>query len=284
MAKDSDNTNSVAASETTHRCGPLCLGPLTFHDQAVGSMVRLSQGARRAERTENTFRNGLVFSSRTVKVQERIRLRVERDLFNWNGALRVGFTTVSPSSRALPLPSLAIPDLTNNPGHWAAPVHESWCQAGSEVEFWVSAGGSLYASSNSGQHKLLTGVDLSRPLWAMIDIYGQTCSILLLGSEKKGLCTRRSCPAPEPTTSPNVSSLSPTADDYISCLDMEFPADRGCVVCMVRKATVVLRCGHQCLCNSCCVRVSQQFGTCPLCRSSISSDASEEGRCVSVEV
>lgn len=131
---------------------------------------------------QDTFRCGLVFSSRPVRVQERILLRVQKDSSNWNGALRVGFTNVSPMDRSLPLPELAIPNLTEIPGHWAAPVPESYCQAGSVLEFWVSYGGNLYVKSdNIGQHKLLTGVDLSRPLWAMMDIYGQTCSIFLLG-------------------------------------------------------------------------------------------------------
>ncbi|XP_022055542.2 E3 ubiquitin-protein ligase NEURL3-like [Acanthochromis polyacanthus] len=276
MRRDSCNTSSVTSSEATHRCGLLCLGPLTFHRQAVGDMVRLSQGGRLAEKTKNTFRNGLVFSSRTVKTQERIRLRVERDSFNWNGALRVGFTNVSPSSRSLPLPSMAIPDLTNRPGHWAAAVPESFCPAGTELEFWVSSSGSMYISNNSSQGKLLTGVDLSQPLWAMIDIYGQTSSILLLGSKIKGFCTRRSCPAPEPITSPDVSSLSGSTDDCISCLDMEISADKVCVVCMGREASVLLPCGHQCLCLRCSSRVCQQFGTCPLCRHKISSTGSEE--------
>lgn len=78
---------------------------------------------------------------------------------------------------------MAIPNLTDKPGHWAAPVHESYCQVGTELEFWVSSQGTIYNTNNnnSGQFKLLKGVDVSQPLWAMIDIYGQTSSILLLG-------------------------------------------------------------------------------------------------------
>ncbi|XP_030594186.1 E3 ubiquitin-protein ligase NEURL3-like [Archocentrus centrarchus] len=268
----------------SHRCSLLCLGSLTFHHQAVGDKVRLSEGGRRAEKTEATFKNGLVFSNRPVKVQERIRLRVERDSFIWHGALRVGFTNVPPSARSLPLPCMAIPNLTDRPGHWAVPVHESNCQAGSELEFWVSSGGSIYAEINNRQHELLTGLDLSQPLWAMIDIYGQTCSILLLGSEKNRLFyTQRSCPAPEHLTSPDncfgsVSGLS--GDDYISCLDMEIPADKRCVVCMVKEARITLPCGHRCLCNKCNSRVCEQFGTCPLCRHEIRAPSVEE-RCVS---
>ncbi|CAB1451193.1 unnamed protein product [Pleuronectes platessa] len=272
MVKDSGNSGD--ASETSHRCGMFCLGPLTFHKQAVGEKVRLSCGDRRAERIEGTFKNGLVFSSRPVKVQEKIRLRVERDLILWHGALRVGLTNVPPSDRPLPLPLMAIPNLSNSTGHWAAPVPESYCQAGSELVFWVSGGGNMYVTSNdSRQHKLLSGVDLSRPLWAMIDIYGQTCSISLLGSEKKKLMsTYRSCPAPEFPSSTDVDNRLIAdisrlcGNEYITCPDTDVSTDEPCVVCMAREAEITLPCGHRCLCKFCTPMVLKQFGTCPLCR------------------
>ncbi|XP_023249682.1 E3 ubiquitin-protein ligase NEURL3-like isoform X1 [Seriola lalandi dorsalis] len=267
-------------SETPHRCNLLCLGPLTFHSHAVGDKVRLSQGCRLAVRREGTFRNGVVFSSRPVTIHERIRLRVEKAMFSWHGALRVGFTNVPPTARSLPLPCLAIPNLTNNPGHWAAAVPESYCRTGSKLEFWVSSGGSIYVQSNNcPKHKLLTGVDLSQPLWAMIDIYGQTCSIFLLGSEKKGLVsTRRSCPAPEHLTSPDINNLNNLISDLSNiCLDKNISADEYCVVCMERKAGITLPCGHRCLCDHCSPRVLQEIGTCPLCRHEIRAP-SVEGR------
>ncbi|KAM9360635.1 E3 ubiquitin-protein ligase NEURL3 [Symphorus nematophorus] len=277
MVKDSENRNSDAESERSHRCSMSCLSPLSFHCQAVGDKVRLSEGCRLAERTGDTFKNGLVFSSRPVKIQERIRLRVEKDLFNWHGALRVGFTNVPPEDRRLPLPIMAIPNLTKTPGHWAAPVHESLCQAGSELEFWVTDGGNIYVTCNNSRlHKLLEGVDLRKPLWAMIDIYGQTCSIFLLGSEKKEFFyTRRSCPAPEHLTSPAVENCSTLIPDGDSGAGDNSVLD--CVVCMVKQARVTLPCGHRYLCRRCASRVIQQFGSCPLCRHQIAAP-SEEGR------
>ncbi|KAK5871536.1 hypothetical protein PBY51_004415 [Eleginops maclovinus] len=294
MVKDTINRNS---DHTHHRCCLSCLGPLTFHCQAVGNMVRLSRGGLLAERKDSTFKNGLVFSSRPLKIHERVRLRVEKDTFNWNGALRLGFTTVHPMARSLPLPIMAIPNLTETPGHWAAPVHESYCQAGGELEFWVSAGGTVYISGNNGrEQKLLSGVDVSHPLWAMIDIYGQTCSISLLGSEKREfLRTRRSCPAPECLTSPKVynrcslttdsSSLDGNSDECISCLEVPEDGDSApsCVVCMEKQARITLPCGHRCLCNQCASKVLRRFGTCPLCRHNIRAP-SVNGRRASVLV
>lgn len=283
MVKDSS-----MESPESHKCGLSCLGPLTFHPEAVGAKVRLSEGGRRAQRTGNTFKNGVVFSSRPVKINEKVRLRVEEKLSNWHGALRVGFTNVPPSARPLPLPIMAIPDLTDTPGNWAGPVRESFCRAGDELEFWVSHGGSIHVTvNNTRRHKLFTGVDLTLPLWAMMDVYGQTCSIYLMGSEKSStFCTRRSCPAPERLSPPRVDnrySYIPD-DDCISCLDMENPGAGDsvlhCVVCLGREARITLPCGHRCLCRHCAPRVFQQFDCCPLCREKIGAP-SEGGRRVS---
>ncbi|KAM4579068.1 E3 ubiquitin-protein ligase NEURL3-like [Fundulus diaphanus] len=268
------------APKMQHSCGHRCLGPLTFHPRAVGDKIRLSEGFRRAERTEETFRGGVVFSNRPVSITERVRVLVQRKVPHWKGALRVGFTNVPPSARTLPLPCMAMPNLTNTKGHWACPVPESCCQEGSVLEFWVSPCGQLCVKfHNDRKRKLPINVDLNLPLWAMIDVYGQTCSIFLLGSEKKGIFfNKASCPAPEPpisrhcSISPDYTELSEISDDSLSDLSVEFPAGDGCVVCMVREAEVTLSCGHRCLCIRCNNRVLVQFGTCPLCREEINSN------------
>ncbi|XP_028314079.1 E3 ubiquitin-protein ligase NEURL3-like isoform X2 [Gouania willdenowi] len=288
------NGSSDVTPQVRHRCGSLCLGPLTFHPHAVGDMVTLSHTHRVAKRSKGTFRNGLVFSSRPVQPQERVRVRVEKDLFNWHGSLRVGFTNVSPSRRALPLPSMAIPNLTDTPGHWAAALPESYCRVGSQLDFWVSHDGSIYIMSNGGdKEKLLNGVDLKQPLWALIDIYGQAYCIRLLGSEKRGLVSRKSCPAPAPEPSPTPQCIKPlllaskdsnleTESEDMSYLDLHISEDQICVVCMVSEARITLPCGHRCLCTSCNNKVSQQFGTCPLCRHDISSSSMRKRSATSV--
>ncbi|KAM4616832.1 E3 ubiquitin-protein ligase NEURL3 [Polymixia lowei] len=277
-----DNRNF--GPEGSHRCGFCCLGPLTFHNQAVGDQVTLSQGGRRAERSEGTFKNGLVFSSRPVRVRERVCLRVRRHIKGWHGALRLGFTTVPPTARTVPLPRMAIPDLTHTPGHWAGAIPDHFCYAGAELEFWVSRGGTIYYRTMNSPTKfsLVKGVDLSQPLWAMIDIYGQTCSVFLLGSEKKETLRRRkSCPAPEHHRhdSFNNDTFDHCHSESFCTNDDNRPSDwrprkrspdsetvKECVVCMAEEAVITLVCGHQCLCLQCTSRIFQEFGTCPLCR------------------
>lgn len=87
------------------------------------------------------------------------------------------------------------------------------------------------------------------------------------GSEKRQKFgrTRRSCPAPQVITQPDLelhSSVIP---------DRHLPLITGgggveCVVCMERDAAVALSCGHRCLCLRCADRVIEEFGCCPLCR------------------
>lgn len=170
----------------SHTCGRSCLGPLTFHCQVYGEQVSLSHGCRLATRTASTFKNGLVFSSRPVGIQERICLKVRTSSLSWHGALRVGFTQVHPAATARPLAPMAIPDLIQEPGHWAVAVNESYCRVGSELEFWVSSGGKVFLCvDNNTEQEILGGVDVSQPLWAVIDVYGQTSSIFLQGESSR---------------------------------------------------------------------------------------------------
>ncbi|XP_019723967.1 E3 ubiquitin-protein ligase NEURL3-like isoform X2 [Hippocampus comes] len=258
----------------SQRCGFRCLGPLTFH-RAVGDAVHLSQGCCHAKRSNATFRNGLLFSNRPVRVQERVRLRVKEDSACWHGAMRVGFTSVSPDSRSLPLPSMAIPEIPSHReilNHWAAPVHEEFCKAGSQLEFWVSSSGSLYVSNQNGcKRKLLVGVPLKQTLWAMVDLYGQTRSVLLLGSKiGTRLFTRRSC---QSLLSPVSDTASLTSDDS-SDLNLLLQSDGEetiCVVCMAQEADISLPCGHRCMCRPCAIGVLKHSGRCPLCRQRMKS-------------
>ncbi|KAM3610747.1 uncharacterized protein V6R79_008391 [Siganus canaliculatus] len=273
--KDIFNNYAIVDPEKPHQCNVFCLGPLTFHSEAVGEKIQLSRSGHLAKRIGPTFRNGLVFSSRTLRINEKMCLRVEKRSPRWHGAMRVGFTNVPPTGRSQPLPSLAMPDLTSTPGHWGAPVPESICEAGSELEFWVNIKGAIYVSSSNGMRfKLYTGVDLTQPLWAFVDVYGQTRSVLLLGSRKRWMqCfTKESCPLPEHITSTDDGHDQSTIPDEKECLRVSPGEDSTlrCVVCMEVAARIILPCGHRCLCISCTSRVVQHFGCCPLCRHDIS--------------
>ena len=173
-------------AKLTHPCGPTCLGPLTFHPGAVGKKVTLSHGNCRASRDLETFHDGLVFSSRPVKREEQVQIKVERSLSAWQGAVRVGFTNVCPTTR--PLPPLAIPDLTDRPGYCARPVPHSYCPPGTTITFWMTRKGHMGYKTSTGMCKnTKTDLDVTLPLWALIDVYGQSTTVLLLGEFTDGV-------------------------------------------------------------------------------------------------
>ncbi|KAM6984867.1 E3 ubiquitin-protein ligase NEURL3-like [Aplochiton taeniatus] len=158
-----------------------CLGPLAFLTAPHGVQISLSENGRRAERDRDTFQNGLVFSSRSIRVLEKVHLRIERCDQHWNGALRVGFTSTTPSLAPGFPPATAIPNLTNTPGYWAAAIPAFHAQPGAELHFWVTRSGKLmYKAYDGKMYQLLQKVNVQKPLWAMIDIYGQTRAVLLL--------------------------------------------------------------------------------------------------------
>ncbi|XP_062854696.1 E3 ubiquitin-protein ligase NEURL3 [Trichomycterus rosablanca] len=263
-------------------CRKGCLGPLAFHPKVKGQHVTLSEGGRRATRDQSSFRHGLVFSSRPIKLGEKVHLRVERSMTAWHGALRIGFTDVMPGSR--PVPSLAIPELTSSQGYWATPIPEWYSSPRTELTFWVTNSGYLHVETDNGyKHSLrMAQTKPSKPVWTMIDVYGQTSAVLLLGSEKKGIIgTRHSCPAPKinptdkhcgydeiPTEIQEKMKRRNTLEERIvNIFFTHSNADEeNCVVCFSEPSTVILKCGHCCLCSQCAPRVVKEFGTCPLCR------------------
>ncbi|KAL2084242.1 hypothetical protein ACEWY4_019760 [Coilia grayii] len=276
--------NENVLAQHSHTCGIACLGPLTFHPGAVGKKITLSHGGCRASRDLETFQNGLVFSSRPIRLKEKVHFRVERTLLAWHGAVRIGFTNVCPTTG--PLPSLAVPDLTNKPGYAAFAVPHKDCTPGTTVTFWMSSDGRLcYKTSTRTHGWVQTDLDLTQPLWAIFDVYGQSTTVLLLGSETGHLFRRTSCPLPRSTfecgyeeTPPELQRRLEMAQKNIEqCLEDQgnnpcrpgSSAEDLCSVCLQEEARLALRCGHRCLCLPCANRVFAEFGTCPLCRQSI---------------
>ena len=61
------------------------------------------------------------------------------------------------------------------------------------VHFWLTEEGQLHVSVNHQQvTRLATGVAADRPLWALIDVYGNTQSVQITGDgEDKKFCPYR---------------------------------------------------------------------------------------------
>lgn len=110
-------------------------------------------------------------------------LQITKKQCCWSGALRLGFTSKDPS-RINPdtLPKYACPDLVSQSGFWAKALPEELSNEGTVISFWVDKKGRVFYRINDSSPMLFfSGVHVSEPLWALIDIYGLTRGVQLLG-------------------------------------------------------------------------------------------------------
>uniref|UniRef100_A0A8C1DV06 NHR domain-containing protein n=1 Tax=Cyprinus carpio carpio TaxID=630221 RepID=A0A8C1DV06_CYPCA len=175
-----------------------CLGPMTFNKDLTGQNVTLSRGGQLASRDTSSFMNGLVFLSRTVKVDEKLCIHIEDCTSLWDGALRVGFTNICPQRNNLPAAS--IPHLRDTRGYCVVPVPEDLSRCGVQLQFWINYAGMVIVQEIGGEKYYLKaeGLNLNNPLWVFIDLYGSTSP----GCSLKALFF-----APEPMTTNTVSSV-----------------------------------------------------------------------------
>lgn len=112
-----------------------------------------------------------------------VRLRLTGIHTGWSGALRFGFTSLDPSELvASDIPKYACPDLVTRPGYWAKALPERMALKDNILSFWADRHGRVFYSINDGDPILFhCGLSIGCPLWAIIDIYGSTQEVTLLG-------------------------------------------------------------------------------------------------------
>lgn len=101
----------------------------------------------------------------------------------WSGALRLGFTSKDPSYiHPDSLPKYACPDLVSQSGFWAKALPEEFANEGNIIAFWVDKKGRVfYRINDSAVMLFFNGVRTADPLWALVDVYGLTRGVQLLG-------------------------------------------------------------------------------------------------------
>lgn len=120
-----------------------------------------------------------------------VRLRLTGVHTGWSGALRFGFTSMDPSELvATDIPKYACPDLVTRPGYWAKALPERMALKDNVLAFWADRHGRVFYSINEGEPILFhCGLSIGCPLWAIIDIYGITQEVTLLGKHSIMLFT-----------------------------------------------------------------------------------------------
>ncbi|XP_043245367.1 uncharacterized protein LOC122393433 [Amphibalanus amphitrite] len=150
-----------------------------------GSHVALENDDTCATRREG-FCNGITFSSVPMARGEQYHLRVSQ-VSDWSGALRLGVTWHDPATLTS-LPRYSFPDLIRRPGFWVRTIREQHLSDGARIHFWLTLDGVLHVSVNHQQvTRLATGVGEDRPLWALVDVYGNTQSVQVTGDEETPL-------------------------------------------------------------------------------------------------
>ncbi|XP_025095851.1 protein neuralized-like isoform X2 [Pomacea canaliculata] len=151
--------------------------PLQFHE-THGDNIQLSHDKTRARRAES-FCKGICFSARPIGINEKVYIRFVETNTSWSGVLRFGFTSIDPATiRGVDLPRYACPDLTNKPGNWAKALGERYTTSNIVLFFYVTRSGDVYYGVNGEEKGLFfSGVNTSSPLWAMLDIYGNTVGV-----------------------------------------------------------------------------------------------------------
>lgn len=147
--------------------------------------MRLDGHSRRATR-RNSFCNGVTFTQRPIRLYEQVRLRLVAVRPGWSGALRFGFTVHDPSLMSpQDIPKYACPDLVTRPGYWAKALPENLALRDTVLAYWVDRHGRVFYSVNDGEPVLFhCGVAVGGPLWALIDVYGITDEVQLLGRSR----------------------------------------------------------------------------------------------------
>ncbi|XP_069095573.1 E3 ubiquitin-protein ligase NEURL1 isoform X1 [Pleurodeles waltl] len=257
----------------------------TLDDQTVARLEHT-----REERT-------LVFTSRPLRINETMFVKINKSNGSRPGTLSYGVTSCDPGT-------LRPSDLPYNPESlvdrkefWAVCRVSVPLQSGDIMGFVVNSDGELHLSHNGTSAGMQVCVDSSQPLWMFFGLHGAITQIRILGSTMVTDHRRPSTPM-SPTSAPNSplaidlggsdpmlmasglqgSSSSGTAPNSpVSVLEspVSLPITRNwgdeCTICYENMVdTVIYSCGHMCLCYTCGQKLKKMDNACcPICRRAI---------------
>ncbi|XP_077270706.1 neuralized E3 ubiquitin protein ligase 4 isoform X1 [Temnothorax americanus] len=178
---------------------------LRFHER-VGSLVKLSNNARTAERRRplDEFNNGVVMTHRPLRDNELFEIRIDRLVYKWSGSIEVGVTTHSPTALEFPATMTNMRSgttmmsgcgiLTNGKGTQReyGEFNLDELREGDRV--------GMIRQSNGDLHYLINGLNqgvaakVPAGVWGVIDLYGMTVKVTIVDRderEEQNLVTRR---------------------------------------------------------------------------------------------
>lgn len=135
-----------------------------------------------AERSDNHYCQGYVFSQRPLKIGEKLVIQILQTDELYTGSLAFGLTTCNPANlNGYDLPEdphmlldrpeywIVIKDVANDP------------TAGDELAFKLTEQGQVQLIKNKQQPITLMHVDQSQNFYVFFDLYGSTIKVKVLG-------------------------------------------------------------------------------------------------------
>ncbi|XP_038056276.1 uncharacterized protein LOC119728209 [Patiria miniata] len=187
---------------------------MLFHPRCHGANIQLSKDGTTATRV-NGFSHAIVFSSEPLEPGRRVSFEFCKYETCWNGALRVGLTNRNPDGLDPgALPQYLLPNLTDLPGSWAKSVPESKAKTENlfslfytrerVVQFFIN-------NEHLQQYQLPQGsVDVNRPVWVILDLYGWTVSLRCIQPIKDDVPSEVLARGPEAAAAFQVAANSGT--------------------------------------------------------------------------
>ncbi|XP_012173117.2 neuralized-like protein 4 isoform X1 [Bombus terrestris] len=178
---------------------------LRFHER-VGSLVKLSNNARTAERRRplDEFNNGVVMTHRPLRDNELFEVRIDRLVHKWSGSIEVGVTMHSPTALEFPATMTNMRSGTTMMSGCGILVNgKGTCREYGEFNLDELREGDrvgMIRRSNGNLHYLINGLDqgiaakVPVGVWGVIDLYGMTVKVTIVDRderEEQNLITRR---------------------------------------------------------------------------------------------
>lgn len=156
--------------------------PIQFHPLA-GRNVMLSQDRTVAQRADNEFCQGYVFTQRPIRYGEQFIIQILKTDSLYGGSMGIGLTSCNPSN----LVPADLPDdsdvLLDRPEYWVVSKDIGsvvQLTRGDEIRLTVSMAGEVQISRNDQAPITLMFIDQSLQLWSFFDVYGSTQGIRVL--------------------------------------------------------------------------------------------------------
>lgn len=243
---------------------------MTFHPN-VGKNIRVDGSGTVAARHEEEFAQGYVFSRHTINPGERIVIQVLSNEDSYIGSLAFGLTNCDPGS----LNVANLPEdsdlLLDRPEYWVVSKDVANSPpVGDELSFTVKTDGSVEFMRNDGIPSVFMHVDVTQPLWAFWDIYGNTSRIRILGSTSQSFSR-----LPQVTRGQAAAAnIEPAVDAAEQLLNISNSSQNTseCTICYEKAVDcVIYTCGHMCMCYECALQQwkGRGGGFCPICRMAI---------------